>query len=453
MSQVLLIDDSSKISAINSLNLRIYTGVDVIYKHSSEDALKLLDIVKNFDVIITKAKIKEDEVAKKILLKIQEFDIPPTIICLGGDEVLEASKQVVCLSPIITHQELVAQVARLIGVTAKKMAALKLPDMYEIPIGYINFLSSVVCDIYLLTSEVTGGNSQFVEIASAGDDIQELKDNVSFYLKQGAKKFYIDTGDRIEFVNAYTQQVLAKLGQSDDLPEDQQIQATAAAMDAVSSDVVDNGFNETTIGLAKESINSLTKFAKEHTNTKIVKLLNTFLKQKVSYRYKRVQLTIMLIVESINNMDWGANEHVEKLSYVAFFHDILLYHDDMARIRTDEELENSDLNEKDKRIVRHHALWTLELLKDYPETHMGATVLIKQHHGSLNGIGFSDQPPSSISPLAIVFMVCEEYANEVLIMAEQEQEIVHNLVLKKLAARFPRAQYQKVIASLKNLSM
>lgn len=452
MAQCLLIDDSSKISAIHSLNLQIFTGMDVIWKPSLNDALALLKVIPNVDLIITKNRIRDENVAIEILKLISEFEVPPVVIVLGGDDFLDQYPNVHCLSPVVTHKELVSKTAQLLGITAQDMASRELPDMFEIPLSYIHFLKEVVCEMYLLTNEVSGGTSQFVEVATRGDELADVKQNIAFYLRQGAKRFFIPTEDRIQFVMSYTDQVLSTLGSGEDVPAQKKMEAASAAMDAVSSDLVENGFNETTINLANQSIKSLTKFAKENTSPKIFKLLATFLKSQMSFRFKRVQLTIMLVTHVINQMDWGANEHIEKLSYVAFFHDILLYKDELAKIQSDDELENSLLPEKDKRIVRHHALWTLDLLKDYPETHMGATVLIKQHHGSINGIGFCESPGSNISPLAVVFIVCEAYANEVLSYVGRDEQVDHKKIILKLAKKYPRQQYQKAVKALRNIA-
>lgn len=453
MGQCLLIDDSNKISAIHSLNLKVFTGMDVIWKPNLKESIALIDLVPNIDIIITKSRIQDEEVAYELLNYLQVLEVPPVVIVLGGDDKLDQFPNVHCLSPVVTHRELVTKTAAILGITAKDMASKQLPDMYEIPISYIHFLKEIVCDMFLLTSEVKGGSSQFVEVGTVGDDINDLKQNIAYYLKQGAKRFFIPTADRIQFVMSYTEQVLSTLGSGSEAPPQKKLEATSAAMDAVSSDLIDHGFNETTIKLANESIKSLTKFAKENTNSKILKLLATFLKSQMSFRFKRVQLTIILINHAIKHMDWGANEHIEKLSYVAFFHDILLYKDELAKIQSDEELENSALNERDRRIVRHHALWTLDLLKDYPETHMGATVLIKQHHGSINGIGFNENPGSNISPLAIVFIVCEAYATEMILASELEESIDHKKLLNKVARKYPKQQYQKILKTLINLTI
>lgn len=450
MALCLLIDDSEKISAINSLNLRIYTGLDVVCKNSMDSALEFLQVIPEIDIIITKNSIKNEIVSDKIVEFVSNFEVPPVVLVLGGEDSICKVPYVHCLSPVITHRQLMAKVANVLGITPKDVASLDLPDMFEVPITYVKYLKKVVCNMFLLTNESKDRPSDFVLVAKPNDTLTSLKENLTFYLKQGAKRFFIPTKSRITFVNAYTESVLSTLTSSQNISDEERMEATAAAMDAVSSDIIDHGFNETSLKLANEAISSLAKFAKSNTNSKIIKLLGTFLKSKMSYRFKRVQLTMMLINLAIKNMEWGAREHVEKLSYVAFFHDILLFKDDLARIQSDEELEASKLTEQEKRIVRHHALWTLDLLKDYPETHMGATVLIKQHHGSINGIGFCDNPGSNISPLAIVFMVCESYACEVLKMVEANQKVNQEVIASILEKKYPRQQYQKVIKALRS---
>src|SRR5690606_6673317 len=104
----------------------------------------------------------------------------------------------------------------------------------------------------------------------------------------------------------------------------------------------------------------------------------------------------------------------DKLSFIAYFHDIALNTDEEAMIHSNQELKNSPLNRPSKLLVEKHAQVAAELVAKYPHAPMGADQLIRQHHGTLNGIGFSEHFGSNISPMAIVFIVAEEFTRIVL---------------------------------------
>ena len=132
-----------------------------------------------------------------------------------------------------------------------------------------------------------------------------------------------------------------------------------------------------------------------------------------SYNFNHSQLTAHLASFAIGQMSWGSDEQKEKIIFIAFFHNVLL-EDDHCKIYTNEMLDKAGLDAKAKELINKHALDTAALVQKFPKAPLGADDLVKQHHGSRNGIGFPEQASASLSPLAIVFFIAEMLANKLL---------------------------------------
>lgn len=98
-----------------------------------------------------------------------------------------------------------------------------------------------------------------------------------------------------------------------------------------------------------------------------------------------------------------------KLTFVSFFHNITLP-SELIFINTTEELEAFGGPPSIKKKIEEHALDSAKILTKFKSrVPLGLETIIKQHHGARDGIGF-DSFSQNISPLALVFLVADEWA-------------------------------------------
>src|SRR5690606_12585819 len=128
-----------------------------------------------------------------------------------------------------------------------------------------------------------------------------------------------------------------------------------------------------------------------------------------SYLFKHTQILTYICLHIIKNIDWGNAEQEEKISFIAFFHDIALEKDEHAEIKTTIELKKANFPLAERQLIEKHAQLAAEFVSKFPHAPMGADQIIRQHHGTLNGIGFSEHWGNNISPISIVFIVAEEF--------------------------------------------
>ena len=178
-------------------------------------------------------------------------------------------------------------------------------------------------------------------------------------------------------------------------------------------------------------------------------MLKNLLSNKASYLYKHIQILSYVSLHLIKHADWAKKEHEEKLMFASFFHDILLKTDEQAKICSKEEFDKADLNFEEKETLKHHALRASELARIFPKAPAGVDLLIRQHHGALNGVGFPENYSPNLSPLTLNFMVAEAYTDKVI--EAGDGKIHKQLIFSYLNRRFPTSRFKKIIGALEKI--
>ena len=85
-------------------------------------------------------------------------------------------------------------------------------------------------------------------------------------------------------------------------------------------------------------------------------------------------------------------------------------------------------------------------MQGIPKLPQGVDIIVKQHHGQSNGIGFPDKLSSSISPLAIFFIVIEHF---VTLLLEYKEKINFEVIFDELYNTHTLPSYRKIIDVLR----
>jgi hypothetical protein len=133
-----------------------------------------------------------------------------------------------------------------------------------------------------------------------------------------------------------------------------------------------------------------------------------------------------------------------------------LENDKQAQIKSKDELRRAEFDTREKNLVEKHAQLAAELVHKYPHAPMGADQIIRQHHGVLNGAGFSDHFGANLSPMAIVFIIAEEFTR-IIIQSEAallngHQSLNSRVMIQELKTTFPTARFQKIIDLLETIT-
>lgn len=429
------------IESFYMLNLATWLGLEIVPKKKAEFALKYLETdAQNVGLIIVRAQIDKEESAKMIVEHLAKRGLKIPVVEIGpGKEVPGCFAHV---PNSLQLKILIQSCAKALNITAKDMSAKVVPDFFPIPIVYFKVIKRSVCNVY---SQNTDDPKKFdLRIPK----LQEFDDKtISAMIEEGVTHLYVNKLDRLEFVNNVTSELMTLL-ESKDLSPDESLSAADKSMELLSKKLLTIGVNEETIKLAKQSMDTMRKNVKA--NPKLAKLLERMLSNKSSYLFKHTQLLTYICLHIIKNIDWGNAEQEEKISFIAFFHDIALETDKQAQIKSTLDLKKAEFETAEKTLVERHAQMAAEYVSKFPHAPMGADQIIRQHHGTLNGIGFSEHYGNNVSPVAVVFIVAEEFTR--IILKHETGPFDRTEMLRELKEEFPTSRFQKVIEILQSIT-
>jgi HD-GYP domain-containing protein (c-di-GMP phosphodiesterase class II) len=184
-------------------------------------------------------------------------------------------------------------------------------------------------------------------------------------------------------------------------------------------------------------------------NDKLGQLLRKLLDDQLSYAYRRSFMICLFSYTLFPKMEWGSQEQqtilLEKITMVSFFHDIYLEEERLLKIMDNEAMKKANLTPLEKDLVINHANKAALLIQSYPKLPQGVDLIIKQHHGVSNGVGFPEFLTAGISPMAIFFVVIEDFVTQLL--EQKDTASIPNIMIN-LKAKYQLPTYRKVVTEI-----
>jgi HD-GYP domain-containing protein (c-di-GMP phosphodiesterase class II) len=279
-------------------------------------------------------------------------------------------------------------------------------DYFAIEPDILKSISRCSNDIYIKI-ERKGFSPRYMKRIHAGE-IFEAED-VDRYVEKGVESFYIERNGQKDVVKALTVNLMAKLDKSD-MAQEERLSVNAEAYSNTKVLVQKFGLTPETINCSNATIQSMEKVVEDEPD--LFDLYSSLTSEESNELiYNKSQLTVNMATQIVNALDLdGKDSAVSKLTYAAFFNDIYLNDWDKAKIRSQIELKESDFGEEDVELITTHAAKALQLLEKYPQLPIGVGEIIKEHHGTKIGKGFSDTLPQDLNQLSVVFLIAEEIA-------------------------------------------
>lgn len=418
------------------LNLNTWLGLEILSRKRSDAAIELLEKdPQSINLVIVRSLIEKEESAKILIEFIKKKDLNIPVVVIGpGKEEPGAFAHV---PNSLEIKILIQSAAKALNITAKDMSEKVVPDLFPIPMVFFKILKRSICPVYTSENEVV---------------FEKLKDfdadKVDLLISEGKTHLYVNKLDRLAFVHNVTSELMTLLS-SKEISPDEEITAADKSLELLSRKLLSIGLNEETIKLAHKNMDLMKKNVKMY--PKLAKLLDRLLSNKSSYLFKHTQILTYVGLHIVKNIDWGNQEQEDKISFIAFFHDICLENDEQGKIKSPLELKKANFDPEVKSLVEKHAQMAAEFVHKFPHAPMGADQIIRQHHGTLNGIGFSEHYGNNVSPMAVVFIVAEEFTR--IILKNEQGPLNRAELIRELKEEFPTSRFQKVINTLETLSL
>lgn len=449
MPQALVVSDNEVLSGLYVVNLEGYLGTSSSVQDSSTQAIKLLELNPNFDVIITLCLMDGQDVAMEIqdFLKQKKIDIPLVVV---GRQSEVADKDCVVLPASYNIRNLIRSCAKILGITAKDMIAKPVPHFYPIPIRLFFNLDKVSCDVYFKVKKSKNETEHLLILPKEGKVWPRIKK----YMDEGVRNLYVDANQRLNFINAASEQLIEVL-ESDDACLEEKVDALEQGIELSAEHLMNSEVaSEEIVRISKVCVKTVSEVFEAI--PRLNKLLSTMLANKSGYLYSHSMVTTYVANHIVRNISWGGESHIEKLNFVLFFHDMYLVqiYNSYPHLRFEEELLFSEeLTEKEKETVLNHAKLAGEVIHKFPQCPLGADQLIKQHHGVTNGVGFAIKYRDDISPLAKVVIIAEHFAEEVFKAKNEDKDFSKQFAIAVLKERYGKPSYNKIVDHLENIEI
>ena len=423
------------------LNLATWLGLEIVGKKRAEFAINYLNEEKPVSLIIVRNTIGKEASANSLIDFVQQRKLNIPIIVMGQSSHPLKMGFSAHIRNSLELKPLIQACAKALNITAQEMAKKTVPNFFPIPILYFKEIKRSVCPVYSQDFET----QEYVKRSEANIDFDPSFINT--LIEEGVDLLFVNKQERLQFVTNVTAELMNTINEEEITP-DENLSITSQAVKLLTDKLTTIGVTEETIELANKNLNRLKKTTASHPN--LARLLENMINNKSGYLFKHTQILTYVCLHIIKNIDWGSPEQEDKICFISLFHDIVLENDEMAKIHSTQELRAAKLNTQERLLVERHAQMSAELVSKFPHSPMGADQIIRQHHGMLNGIGFSEHFGANVCPVSIVFIVAEEFTR--IVLARETGPFNIQEMITDLKQVFPTSRFQKVITLLESIT-
>lgn len=317
-------------------------------------------------------------------------------------------------------------------------------------------LRDAPCPFYM---QMKKGNEQsdqisYTLISKKGPEARSLLAKLA---QEGVENFYVDKDDRLLVINHISKMLSDFMQNTDQMGIEEKSVILQTGFEFAIAEFTQNPeVAQEIMGIAGVSTKLMEEMVQEAPGLKA--LLSILSGHKDGYIYTHSLLASYVAGHIVKKVSWGGVGHIEKINFVLFFHDITLapIYLKYPNLKYEEDLLfSSELTEKEKDVVLNHARLAAELILTFKKAPMGVDLLIKQHHGMTNGVGFAMEFKDDISPLSKIIIISEAFVEEY--MKGKELDSNYQMDLKKmileLNLKFKKNSYKKIIETLESLKL
>lgn len=446
--KILLVEPNDSVGELIAKNLEREFGAKTIHYKSGAEAVEVVKKGEYFDLFVVRNNSEEtadhpsEAIAALFLNVIYDDSLRTPLIVIGEFE--HTYKKFAMVSDRLRIEELNRLVLKALNLKKEEFSHLKLPDYIPFPINYFYLMNLSPCDVYIKLAKKSG--DEYVKRLHFGENF--TKESLKKYEDLGLREFFILKEKRELFMNGLLTQSLRNLKKP--VTIDEAVVKTGDSF-VISSDLIKSlGITSTCVAMVDQTVHQIrTQITK---TDKLGTLLRKLLDNQLSYSYRRSYLICLMSYTLLPKMEWGSQDQqsvmLEKLSMVSFFHDIYLDDEKLLKIMDNEALKKANLTPRERDAVLNHAHQAALLVQSYPRLPQGVDIIIKQHHGVSNGVGFPEAITAGISPMAIFFVVIEDFVTTLL---EQGNEPNFAVILSHLKLRYQLPTYRKIVAEIEHM--
>lgn len=386
------------------------TGFAPVVKDSIDDFQSMLSLLPNIDVVVVD-EYKGEADYKQLLDSIsQKSDSIKNIIFLGNySSGIRNSKNF----PEENIIGLVDHLKSLLGTGPGQSTG-----YISVPADSLIHFKMLPFDLYIKIS-----GDKFIKRIPANEDIDES--TVDNFKAKGITDLYFEKKYNRDFSLMLLNNMINKV-ERDYSCVNEKLKATNEVFVTTKEIVRSAGLPPRVIEVCESVMESITVDVMKSKDK-----LGSYLSQlkhssELNFQFRFVELTSFIATQIVDQMNRGTKEEdIRKIVFASFFCDISLLESSHLDYRSEQSV--ADLFHEDKKSIREHALKSSSIAAKYKNAPADADVIIKQHHGSPDGIGF---PAISmgILPLSKCLIAAQELAYAILKEPDKSPESIVNKV-------------------------
>lgn len=450
--KILLVEPSESIGEVIIKSLERAFNAEVIFVHTAKEGVERIRGEK-FSLILVRnqteasSTTQAEPIATHILNVVYDLSLKTPLIVIGDFE--HSFKQYALVSDKLRIEEINRLVLKALNLKKEDFEYLKLPEYVAFPVKHFYLMNFSPCDVYIKLIKKTG--DEYVKRLNYGENF--TKEDLTKYESLGLSEFYILRSEYEDFMNALFNQTLDNLKKARTVEGSIEVLADSYT---VSADIMrDVGITPGCLAMVDQSIHMMKNQIQK--TDKLGIFLKKLLDDKMSYPYRHSYLICALSHTLLPKMDWCSGDQrnvlFEKLCMASFFHDVYLDDERLIKVSDSTELKKGGFTPREVDAINNHANKAALLVQSYPKLPQGVDVIIKQHHGVLNGVGFPEVLTAGISPLAIFFMVVEDFATKILAIPEPSENLAELMreALRPLREKYQLPSYRKIVVEIEGM--
>ena len=399
------------------------TGISPLIKDTVDDFRALLNLFPSINVIIVDEPLAGADYGFILEAIAEKQESIKNIVIVSSDEATSLKRSKV-FSP--TKIESCFEYIRSLVMPVQVAET----SYISIPTGSLVHLKILPFDFYIKLSD-----EKFVKRIHANEEIDST--TISALRSKGIEELYFDRSHNREFTKLLMTSMMNKVDR-----EYETVQERFKARDEVfgtTKEMVQSvGFPSKVVELCESVLENIYTDVARKTDRYSAYLHRVKSDKKYSLQFRLVELTSFVATQMIMDMKTPTiEEDVKKVIFAAFFCDIGLNDPDHLKISNSDLMKN--LWHTEKKTVEEHALKASQIISKYSTAPEGVEKIIREHHGSIDGVGFNGISPD-ISPLSRVLIAAKEIS--LALIQTPEKPVLE--VVREVKARMkdgPIAQY------------
>lgn len=320
---------------------------------------------------------------------------------------------------------------------------MKIEKYRKILLTDIEKTQGMVFDIFIKLS-----TTKYVKVVT--NDSKNFEEEIAHYHKKASDALYVLENDYAKIIQSLQKDIKKKIVEPGHVRN--HVGVAVETYQYAHRLMASIGVNELELKMIDESIGQF--FISIEKESKLTKRLKKLLDEN-GYVAKHSLMTLYLTTLISQHLVWHSEQTQERIQMAAFFKDIFIDKDILAKIRHKKDPLFTSMADTDVQKVLTHPQKAVDSLKKLKRFSPEIESLIKDHHELPDGSGFPRGLLSkSVSPLNAAFITSSYFAQEVITLdnpLEDRVEINVLSIFKAMDDHFSKGNYKIPYIALKEI--